>query len=112
MAIVYSTRIWQTTLTVTTAVTGPVCPAGFVWVIREVIVFPRKFSEYEGFAGGFLLSVTGGFNIAGWQGWDSRMRKMHRWEGRTVVNTGQGLFAITGTFPTDLTVSGYQLTLP
>lgn len=87
---------------------GP--PDGYVWVIRDVAVYDPS----EGGGNEYELEVENGSVVTVIDFWHSPTvdtPNVHQWKGHQVVPAGGGLLvtAVTGL---DVTISGYELTLP
>lgn len=106
---VYSLRIFAHASLVTSAGTvGPVVPAGFVYVLRDVDVFEETGAQ------GVTLSVVnplGGYLTVFLTG-STLQSRVQQWRGRQVYHPGEqvGFFAGSGQWA--IMASGYQLTLP
>jgi hypothetical protein len=108
---VFSVRLWQVLNSTTTgAVLGPVVPAGFRWVVRDV-------RAINGTLEGSLLFVAqllihGGNTIFSTPANMTLGGLMYDWQGRAIVNTGEQLELSLGDPGWTVAVDGYQLTLP
>jgi hypothetical protein len=105
----YSLAIFsEGTIIGSTGVVGPVVPAGFVYVVRDIVAF-----ELTGATGaGLLWNGSADQIIRQWLVTsDSESRNVH-WTGRQVYAEGEqvGFQVETGTW--NVMASGYQLTLP
>lgn len=81
-------------------------PEGFVWVLRDLDAW------YVGFLSN-TIHLTGSAGQAIWGNAfaGAEQPQYASWRGRQVLNTGES-FGVNSAQATDITVSGYQLTLP
>lgn len=106
---VYSLRIFATGgLTPGAGVVGPIVPAGFVYVLRDIDMFEETAAgstilTVRNQTGGVLIQVQAGTTISS-RNWE--------WRGRQVYNEGEqvAFLAVVGQW--SVAASGYQLTLP
>lgn len=111
MANVYSQQLWLGNLYSSGFSLGPAPPAGFVWVIRDVILENTGFPEY--YALKQIHLYTGATSdICKIPNGVARGTTVFHWEGRYVLMPGQNLEAAAGDLGWSIYVSGYQLTLP
>lgn len=106
---VYSLRIFASgALTNAAGTVGPIVPANFVYVVRDIEAFDSSNSAADELVvfspvAGVLLNITGP---------QEAPFGAHMWRGRQVYGPGEqvGFHAFVGTW--SVTCSGYQLTLP
>ena len=81
-------------------------PAGVLWIVRDVDVYCNAP------LGGARFTFMGELGQAIWTAvWAPNTTSAQQWRGRQVFETGT-LFSVKADEPTDVTVSGYVLTLP
>ena len=91
---------------------GPV-PAGYVWVVRDMTAYAYGFGDasYPGFT--FSLEIESFEPVMIWGAPLAYLGRQYSWQGRVVMNAGDSLtVAGAGSTYWDVTISGYQLTLP
>lgn len=109
---VYSVRLWSmNTASGGPTFTGPQVPAGFVWVVRDVRMVVANVPA-NNIAAAITLSSGGTLYIASSPAYGSVPGILYEWHGRAIVNTGENLVAHTSSPNWDMTVDGYQLSLP
>jgi hypothetical protein len=114
MAGVYSTCFLDSAFTTLPAIQSYTCPDGFVAVLRNITVFSFCRSAEFGLHGALPLSVsillTGSIVFALSPG---NIRNMtYYWEGREVVESGDGFTVITSQNQFQYRLNGFLLKAP
>lgn len=111
MANVYSVRLWAVLSTTGPgAVLGPVVPAGFTWVVRDVRA--TNASQEASILGNLVLLVHAGPTIFATPQFSTIGGLFYEWQGHAIVNAGEQLELVVSEPGWTLDVDGYQLTLP
>lgn len=108
---VYSKRLWSILNATTIGATlGPIVPAGFVWVVRDIRAINLQQDGTVLFE--FQVLVHNGPIIFATPLYSTIGGLMYSWEGRAVVNAGEQLELSIATSGWDVVVDGYELSTP
>lgn len=113
MANVYSSLLWRANdlgPTLGEPDYSPVVPAGFIWVVRDILAWNRNFAGWD--LQGFVLGDTQGGIL--WSLWlpDVTAARTYHQEMRQVLNPGDHISLNTADTGWYFRISGYQLSLP
>ena len=110
MATVYSVLLWEFPSNVTGVYdSGPV-PAGFCWVVRDLLAFNSGADSLT--MGGYYLTTSTGDSLAGQQPPFVQAGRMYHDQLHQVMTAGYFLVFNALDNGWTLRASGYQLTLP
>jgi hypothetical protein len=113
VANVFSIQIYDSHggLPTNAAVNTSTCPAGFVWVVRDITAWYNPAGTGHIF--GLYFNVLGtGTIFAGWYAGPAFAQWSYHWQGRQVLTAGQGVTINPGESNWHVRIAGYQLSLP
>jgi hypothetical protein len=91
---------------------GPVVPAGHLWVLRDIVMYCNSGVAYEQVPGCLIKEATHLRILWGVGSADAAGGRVFHEEIRQVLNAGEQLAAFTGSFPWQVTISGYDFLVP
>jgi Ni/Fe-hydrogenase subunit HybB-like protein len=114
VANVYSTRLFTGHALAATTTTSAAVPTGYVWDVRDVAIYNPQHVSYGGYLAlqGLYVALSTGGVIFRSPPLRTLANTSYRAELRCVMAAGTYLSVTTLEAGWDVTISGYQLTLP
>lgn len=112
MANVHSVLLFEGANSSSAPVVSPGVPAGYVWVVREIVTAFGEGTDSVAALYGINFTVGGGWPLFSVSGWEAAGGQVYQCERRMVMNVGENLQAQSYDVGWYWRISGYQLTLP